>query len=149
MQRLTITHVRRWQEHKRRVGDGHVYQGWYKSFPCQRDAHLLALCRYVERNAARAGLVQRAEDWRWCSLWRRRHVRTVDDLPVLSNWPADRPRNWVWRVNQLETAEELAAMRQSVLRGRPLGRAAWVQRVATLLALESSFRPRGRPRKGE
>ncbi len=33
MHRLTMTHTRRWQEHRRAVGDGHLYQGWFKSFP--------------------------------------------------------------------------------------------------------------------
>src|SRR5579872_5615658 len=33
MQRLTVTHVTRWQRHKKRVGYGHVYQGRFKSFP--------------------------------------------------------------------------------------------------------------------
>ena len=37
MQRLTITHVRRWQEHRGQVGLGHVYQGRYKSFPVETD----------------------------------------------------------------------------------------------------------------
>ena len=32
MQRLTITHVRRWQENRRYVGLGHVYQGRYKTY---------------------------------------------------------------------------------------------------------------------
>ena len=35
MQRLTITHVRRWQEHRGYAGLGHVYQGRYKSFPVE------------------------------------------------------------------------------------------------------------------
>lgn len=39
MQRLTITHVRRWHEHRGRVGLGHVYQGRYKSFPIETDEH--------------------------------------------------------------------------------------------------------------
>src|SRR5688500_3765321 len=32
MMRLTITHVRRWVEHRKLTGRGHVYQGRYKSF---------------------------------------------------------------------------------------------------------------------
>ena len=39
MQRLTITHVRRWQEHRGYAGLGHVYQGRYKSFPVESDEH--------------------------------------------------------------------------------------------------------------
>ena len=70
MQRLTTTHVRRWHLHRKTVGCGHLYQGTYKSFPIEADEHLLAVLAYVERNALRAGLVERAEDWRWSSLWR-------------------------------------------------------------------------------
>lgn len=57
-----MTHARRWHEHRHRVGYGHVYRGRYKSFPTQQDEHFLTVCRYVERNALRAGLVRRAED---------------------------------------------------------------------------------------
>ena len=71
VQRLTVTHVRRWHEYRKTTGRGHVYQGTYKSFPVQNDAHLMTLCRYVERNALRAKMAKRAEDWRWSSLWLR------------------------------------------------------------------------------
>lgn len=70
MQRLTVTHVRRWHAHRHSAGGGHVYQGPYKSFPVQDDGHFLVVARYVERNPLRAGLVARAEDWRWSSLCR-------------------------------------------------------------------------------
>ena len=49
MQRLTITHVRRWQEHRGYAGLGHVYQGRYKSFPVESDEHFWVVARYVER----------------------------------------------------------------------------------------------------
>ncbi len=42
----------------------------FKSFPIQDDEHFLVVCRYVERNALWAGLVDRAEQWRWSSLFR-------------------------------------------------------------------------------
>jgi REP element-mobilizing transposase RayT len=61
MQRLTTTHVRRWHLYRDSVGMGHLYQGTYKSFPVEQDEHLLAVFRYVERNALRAELVDRAE----------------------------------------------------------------------------------------
>ena len=40
------------------VGYGPLYQGRFKSFPVERDEHLLTLLRYVERNALTAGLVR-------------------------------------------------------------------------------------------
>ena len=47
MQRLTITHVRRWQEHRGYAGLGHVYQGRYKSFPVESDEHFWVVARSV------------------------------------------------------------------------------------------------------
>lgn len=146
MQRLSITHARRWQEHRRVVGEGHVYQGRYKSFPVQRDEHFLTVCRYVERNPLRAGLVERAEDWRWSSLWRRRQG-DAKLAECLSRWPVDRPSNWLHRVNSAETSKELDRLRLSFARGRPFGSMAWTLRTAARLGIESSLRPRGRPRK--
>lgn len=146
MQKLTVTHVRRWQEHRRKVGFGHVYQGRYKSFPVETDDYFYQVLRYVERNALRGNLVARAEQWRWSSLWRRvggdaRHRR------ILSSWPVPRPRNWQEQVNQPQTEAELAAIRRSVTRGQPYGSATWAQQCAQQLGLESTLRRRGRPRK--
>ncbi|MDP9173653.1 MAG: transposase, partial [Planctomycetota bacterium] len=60
---LTHTHTQRWHAHHRSAGQGHVYQGRFKSFPIQRDEHLLTVLRYVERNPVRAARVARAEAW--------------------------------------------------------------------------------------
>lgn len=46
---------------------GHLFQGRFKAILVDRDAHLLALCRYVERNPVAAGLVQHPADWPWSS----------------------------------------------------------------------------------
>ena len=146
MQRLTTTHVRRWRLARGTVGQGHLYQGTYKSFPVQDGDHFLTICRYVERNPLRARLVRRAEAWRWSSLWRRRHRMASEDLPPLAEWPIPPPRNWLQRVNRPETEAELALVRTSIARGRPFGRRTWQQRTAKRLHLESTFRPRGRPK---
>jgi putative transposase len=72
MQAVTTTHVRRWRLNRQTVGEGHLYQGTYKSFPVQGDEHYYAVCRYVERNALRAEMVERAEDWQFGALWEQR-----------------------------------------------------------------------------
>jgi len=68
MQRMTNTHVQRWLRQRGRVGQGRVYQGRYKSLPVEQDDDYDQVLRYIERNALRAGLVERAEDGKWCSL---------------------------------------------------------------------------------
>jgi putative transposase len=142
---ITVTHTQRWHAHHHTAGTGPVYQGRFKSFPVQTDAHFLTVARYVERNARRAHLVSRAEDWPWSSLWRRAQT-DPKFVSWLSDWPIDRPRDWVRRVNRAETAAELETLRVSVQRGRPFGEDAWVGRMAKRFGMESTLRPRGRPK---
>ena len=146
LQRLTVTHVTRWQKNRKRVGEGHVYQGRFKSFPVETDDHFYQVVRYVERNALRAGLCRKAEDWRWGSAWRRIHG-TAEERQLLSAWPLPRPRQWAEHVNRPQTNAEVKAIRHCVVRGQPLGSAPWIAETALELGLQSTLRPRGRPRK--
>ena len=146
MQRLTITHVRCWQEHRYCVGAGHVYQGRYKSFPVETKDYLYHVLRYVERNPLRANLVSQAEDWRWSSLWRRTHG-SADQRRILHRWPVPCPRRWLELVNEPQTESELEAIRKSVNGGQPYGASDRVEQTASKLGLESTLRKRGRPRK--
>jgi len=143
---LTLTHTQRWHAHHHSTGSGHLYQGRFKSFPVEADEHFLTVCRYVERNALRAGLVGRAEDWRWCSLWRRERG-PEQARGWLSPWPVSYPGPWAGWVNEPQTAAEEEALRRCTARGQPFGGAGWVERTAALLGLEATLRPRGRPRK--
>jgi putative transposase len=136
----------------------------------QSDEHFLTVCRSVERNALRANLVGRAEDWWWGRLGVPR-TKNDADRRALTPWPIDRPRDWtdrvnrpfgakeeeavrrsiqllggVWRVIGGGTKEEEAVLR-SIRREQPYGWPSWQAAVAKRLGLESVFRPRGRPRK--
>ena len=146
MQWLTLTHTQRWHAHRHTAGSGHLYQGRFKSFPVQSDDHFLTVCRYVERNALRAGLALRAEDWRWGSL-ARCHTSDADAEPRLCRWPIDKPKDWTSRVNMAMTPEEEEAVVRSIRRGQPYGAESWQKRTAARLGLESTIRPRGRPKK--
>lgn len=145
MHLLTLTHAGRWHAAHGSTGTGALYQGRFKSFPMQSDDHLLRACRYVERNALRAGLVSRAEDWPWGSLFRR----VNGDRPrILSPGPVPLPDDWTQRVNAPETEAELAALRRCSQRGVPFGSPSWTREIAAKWDLLSTLRPRGRPRKG-
>ena len=66
------------QQFNRRHGlVGHLFQGRFKAILVDRDAYLLALCRYVERNPVAAGLVGHAGDWRWSSSSRSIWATTI------------------------------------------------------------------------
>jgi putative transposase len=140
---LTLTHSQRWHARRGSAGAGHLYQGRYKAFLVQDDDHLLAVCRYVERNPLRARLVRRAEAWRWGSLWRREQGH---GLALLADWPLARPDDWRDRTNRAESAAELEALRAATKRGRPYGGEAWREDAVRRFDLGSTLRPRGRPR---
>ncbi len=147
---LTLTHTQRWHAHRKTTGGGHLYQGRYKSFLVGDDAYFVSVCRYVERNAVRAGLVRRAEDWKWSSLWRW-YAGNVDAKRILAPWPTSagrRPSGWLERVNEPLSEAELEQVRRASGRGRPYGDPAWVEKMTEQFGLESTLRSRGRPKKG-
>lgn len=120
---FTLTHSKRWRMNRQSTGRGAVYQGRYKASHVEDDPHFLAVCRYVERNALRAKLVGRAEEWRWSSVSQRSGNH---DFVRLAKWPVPQPTEWIAELNSLEsTAEtevaERARARRSV-QGRPLRR---------------------------
>ena len=141
---LTLTHTQRWHAHRENTGSGHVYQGRFKSFPVQDDEHFYAVCRYVERNALRANLVERAEQWRWGSVhgW-----YSGQENALLAAWPLPRGLVWLEHVNAPQSEAELTALRRCVTRGCPYGEEPWCHQMVQRLGLESTIRPQGRPKK--
>ena len=143
---LILTHTQRYHAHYHSTGLGHLYQGRFKSFPVQRDEHFLTVCRYVERNAFAAGLCESPEDWRWCSL-RHWSDKSALQTSVLSPWPVRRSSRWIDRVRHDFSIAEREQLDWSVRRGVPFGEETWVESIARKYGLESTMRPRGRPKK--
>jgi putative transposase len=99
----------------------------------------------VERNALRAELVARAEDWKWSSLpgW-----LSGDEL-LWQGEAVVRDERWLERVNEPLSVGDLQRLRLSVERGQLYGEESWAKETARRLGLESTLRARGRPRKPE
>jgi putative transposase len=142
---LTVTHTRQWHIQESNIGTGHLYQGRYKSFIIQEDGHLLNVCRYVEKNALRAGLIDRAENWQWSSVWRRERG-TTKQQKLLSPWPVETPNDYLDWLNEREDDNQLEAMRLSVNKGKPYGEGSWLENTVAKFKLHSTLRGSGRPR---
>ncbi len=142
MQWLMTAHVRRYRVHY--GGSGHVWQGRYKGFLIQGDAHLLAVVRYVEGNSVRGGLAPSAAAWPWSS-----HNETIGASPrVLTEpLPAELPPNWTEYVDSPISGAELGKMRESVRRQTPYGDNSWQKSVSIAYHLEATLHPPGRPKK--
>jgi putative transposase len=144
MQCSMNVHVRRHHQHYGTTGHGHLYQGRFKNFLIQSDVHLYNVLRYVEGNAARAGLVTDARQWRWSSLTQ---PFTPDGHAYLTEWPVPRPDNWADLVNDGLPQDVLRLLQSSVKKGAPYGDPEWVRSTVSLYGLESTVRVAGRKRK--
>jgi putative transposase len=151
LQSLTVAHT--WRYHREHRTVGHVWQGRFKSPIVQSDEHALTVLRYVEANPLRAGMVTDLRDYPWSSY--PAHGLGQPD-PLLAQLPcwamlgsAEGGRQACWRswVHTPLTERELAALRRSVMSGRPFGSPAWAESTAVALGVGQASRPRGRPRK--
>jgi len=136
------THANRWNGAHGLRGTGALYHARFKAVPVQSNHSILRVCRYVERNPLRKGLVGSAEEWRWSSLFAT--CNNCHDLP-LKQWPIPRPSNWIDLVNTPDNAAELADLRKLLRRSQPVGDPEWQEAVAPFIG--ASMRNPGRPRK--
>jgi putative transposase len=98
---------------------GTFWESRYKSSVAQTDTYLLACSRYIELNPVRAGIVSRAENYRWSSYRLRANHRSLNNR--------SRPRQTHKKFQQ-----ELARQSESALFNAPLTSA------TTLLPLNKS-----------
>lgn len=145
MRWVTTTHVRQRRVMTKSVGSGHLYQGTYKSFPIEHDKHLVDVIRYVEQNPLRAGLVEKAEDWQWSSLYRRQRGNK-EDKKLLAPLPTTLPSNYLQSVNTSLDKEQREKIHYSIAKGAPFGSEKWIEGMVEQYNLGSTLRGPGRPK---
>lgn len=125
---------------------GHVWQGRFYSCPLDAQ-HVWAAVRYVERNPVKAGLVERAEQYRWSSA--AAHCRLcTDDLLSLDFPPTGVIEDWSAWLAQAEEEALVAYIRQQTRTGRPCGADTFLDQLETLLKRTLRRKKPGRKPKG-
>jgi putative transposase len=143
MRWVTAMHAQSWRRFRGSEGRGAVYQGRYKAIAVQDDRHLVRLVLYVERNAKRGGLVERAEAWPWTSA---SPLSGSPARPELTAWPIPRPADWLAWLNAPENPRLLKVIRRSVRANRHYGSLAWRKKTGLTLDWREGHRRPGRPR---
>ena len=126
---------------------GHLWQNRFYSSSLDEPHLWNALC-YVERNPVRARVVRAAWRYRWSSA--AAHAGEGEACAVLdmSEWGAVwTVRKWREVLVRPEDARELARMRLSTHRGRPLGSDSFLSKLEHLLGRRVRALAVGRPRK--
>ena len=124
---------------------GRLWQNRFFSAVVDAESYLWAVVRYIEKNPVKAGLAQRAEDYRWSSC--KAHILNFNDS-ILS------VRSWleegdikVYKAFLMEddTAAE-KSIRRATATGRPLGDADFIQLLEKKLSRELLPKKAGRPK---
>lgn len=122
---------------------GHVWQDRYFSSPLDAGYFANAV-RYVELNPVRAGMVAKAEDFRWSSA--QAHCRVATDRVIghttlsavlggISNWSA-------WLAEGVSD-ETLTTLRQNAGQNLPCGSEEFITSLESVCGRTLRFRPRG------
>jgi putative transposase len=133
---------------RKRGAVGHLWQGRFYSCVLD-DEHLWAAIRYVERNPVRAGVVERAEEYRWSSARAHLSGRSdgVLDGRVEWNRAVTAVGDWSGWLGQPEEHGKLQRLRSHTRTGRPLGDDGFLAKVEALLDRRLKALTRGRPTK--
>jgi putative transposase len=117
---------------------GHLFQGRFLSYPMDL-AYQMAAIRYVENNPVAAGMVERAEDWRWSSA--RAHIEGIadglTDLGAVNGFAAD------WRAMLAQGYEASDSIETALKTGLPMGEEKWRAQLAEKLGRTLTAGKRG------
>ena len=116
--------------HFREGWRGYLWEGRFKSYPLS-EAHLYATMRYIERNPVRAGLVKKAEEYRWSSA--KAHVHKKKDKILSDNFVLSEIRDWREYLADEDKAKDINLFKKHMNTGRPLGDDKFIEEVSNII----------------
>jgi len=132
-----------WQVNMRQDVRGHLFQARFFSYPIQTDKNLLAVIRYVELNPVTAGIVSRADHYRWSSAVH--HVTGKPDRLVTSGPVREMVPNWRRFLSaEVDNARKSKEIERHLKTGRPFGESSWVAELEEVTGRNLTPRKRGR-----
>jgi putative transposase len=117
MQWLCATHARRLRRKRGNAGRGAVYQSRLKAVPVETETYFYRMMRYVDRNAPRAGLSERPEQWPFGSASPHGRGFGIE----IAEWPLPKPPHWIEFINEVEPFGDLEFIRTQTQYGEPIG----------------------------
>ena len=126
------------RRYTRRINDregwtGYLWQGRFASYPMDK-RHLLKAAAYVELNPVKAGMVKKAQDYRWSSA--RAHLSGIDKQGIIQPEKLlSLTGDWQDYLKQAQ-ADTTNEFQQHERTGRPLGTERFIERAERLLGRE-------------
>ena len=132
---------------------GTLWEGRYRATVLDDKPYLLTCSRYIETGPVRAGLVGKPKEYEWSSY---AHNALAKDDPMinphreyqrLGSTPRERSKAYRALFKQKLSADTVARITDSVLKGWALGDARFAARVEKLSGRRATRLPKGRPRR--
>lgn len=105
---------------------GYLWQGRFGSF-LLGPKYLYYALRYVERNPVRAGLVARAEEYKWSSA--RSHVHKRKNDLVSECYISKGIKDWPKYLKEPDEKERIEVFHKHMCNGRPLGQESFIEKL--------------------
>ncbi|PHS27922.1 MAG: transposase [Robiginitomaculum sp.] len=123
---------------------GHLWQGRFGSVVMD-EAHLYNAFAYVSLNPVRAGLVKRAQDWKWSSV--RAHLEGIDDGLTTKAPLLERIDDFANYLKRTPADDDFEALRRSEIIGRPIGSDRFLKSLEEKLSRPLRRKKRGPQKK--
>lgn len=153
MKKLSGKQTRYTNSLERRTGT--LWESRFKSSPIETDAYLLECSRYVELNPVKAGMVEKAEDWKWSSYGQKVGLCKKEwlDFDVcylgLSKNESERQENYRQFAESRVDENTTQQIFDSLERCQLTGTGKFTDEIERRLGRRIRNRGPGRPRKGE
>jgi len=105
---------------------GYLWQGRFSSFPLD-EKYLYAAVRYIERNPVRAGIVKRAEDYKFSSA--NAHIYNKKDILLEDNFMTGEIKDWKAYLAEVDNEQDQKLFLKHTRIGRPLGEEKFVKKL--------------------
>lgn len=109
---------------------GYLWQGRFVSY-LMDELHTYSAIRYIEQNPVRAGVVDKACDYKWSSA--KAHVyKQVDPILSTPEWMFKMVGDWGKYLELTEGDETIRLLRKHARTGRPVGREEFINQLEKL-----------------
>jgi putative transposase len=146
MQGVTLCYTQYFNRKEGRTG--RLWECRYHSTVVDGDSYLWTVSKYIENNPVRAGIAKRPEDYSYSSA--KAHILGRKDPllkePLFGKSDLNEYRIFIKSAEDKKIVEEI---RKQTRLGKPLGDGGFLNALSERLGHNLSFRPRGRPRKGQ
>ncbi len=147
---VTSVHSMRNKSLRAGTASNGLYERRFRSFPVQDNERLIDAILWIESGFTVAEAAEGEDASKTGAHGMIQSSYSTRILTVSRDWislpPVALPADWSERVLQGLNRGSAEQIVNSIDRGAPYGDAAWVTKMATRFKLESTLRPRGRPR---